>query len=150
MRGLIPWGGAMVEKDFDMLLNRMFDRWAPVFRPTTWMEEMGATFAPQANLVETPAAYEVTAELPGMKPEEFSVELKDGALWITGEKQEEHKTEGKTFHRVERRSGKFQRMFELPAAVKEDAILAEFKEGVLKVTVPKAEEVKPKPIAVKT
>lgn len=152
MRGLIPWGGPLAEmgRGTGTLFDRFFgeDRWMPMLH-TTWAEE-ALKFAPRANMVETPTAYEVTAELPGLKPEEFKVELKEGALWVTGEKEEERKEEGKTFHRIERRSGKFERMFALPAAVKEEAITAEFKGGVLKVVVPKAEEVKPKPIEVKT
>lgn len=153
MRQLAPWRGALAEtgQDFDALFNRMFgDRWLPMLRPG-WMEETwGTAFSPHANMVETPAGYEVTAELPGMKPEEFKVEVKDGELWITGEKQEETKAEGKRFHKVERRYGKFERAFGLPTAVKEEGITAEFKDGILKVTVPKAEEVQPKPIEVKT
>lgn len=152
MRGLIPWGGLLAERGTqpETLVEQFFgrDRWMPMLR-TTWMEE-ALQFAPRANMVETPTAYEVTVELPGLKPEEFKVEVKEGALWLTGEKEEEKKEEGKTFHRIERRSGKFERMFALPAAVKAEEVTAEFKGGVLKVMIPKAEEVKPKPIEVKT
>jgi HSP20 family protein len=150
MRGMIPWRPLAEMGPTDDLLRRFFgsDRWLPMIR-APWMEE-AFPFAPHANLVETPTAYEVTAELPGLKPEEFQVELREGALWVTGEKVEEKSEDGQTFHQVERRFGKFERMFVLPAAVKEQEITAEFKDGVLKVVVPKAEEVKPKPILVKT
>jgi HSP20 family protein len=107
-------------------------------------------FTPSANLAETEGAFEVTLELPGLKPEEVNVEVKNGELWISGEKHEEQEEEGKTFHRVERRMGSFRRVFRLPVPIKEEAIEAKFENGVLKVAVPKSEEAKPKRITVKT
>jgi HSP20 family protein len=106
-------------------------------------------FTPKSNVAETENGYDITVELPGMKPEEFNVELKNGDLWITGEKKEEKEEKGKTWHRVERHYGEFRRMFALPGKVNEGKIGAEYKEGVLHVTVPKAEEIKPKHINVK-
>jgi len=106
-------------------------------------------FAPRSNLAETETGFEISVELPGMKPEEVHVELKNGEVWITGEKKEEKEEKGKTWHRVERHYGEFRRIFTLPAAVNEEFVKAEFKEGVLHVTVPKAEEVKPKRVEVK-
>jgi HSP20 family protein len=106
-------------------------------------------FAPRSNLAETENGFEVTVELPGMKAEEFNVEFKNGELWITGEKKEEKEEKGKTWHRVERHYGEFRRIFALPAPVNEEKVVAEYKEGVLRVTVPKAEAVKPKKIEVK-
>jgi HSP20 family protein len=153
MRGLIPlpWGAPLADmgQGTDPRFNRFFgsDRWPMLRMP--WTDE-AMRFAPRADMVETPGAYEVTAELPGLKPEEFNVEFRDGALWITGEKHDEKAEEGKTFHRVERRYGKFERMFAFAGRVHEDAITADFKDGVLKIVIPKAEEVKPKPITVKT
>jgi len=106
-------------------------------------------FAPAANLVETETAYELTLELPGMKPEEFNVEFHDGALWIMGEKKEEREEKGKTFHRVERRYGEFRRGFRLPVPVNEEKVTAEYKEGILRVAVPKVVEAKPRRVEVK-
>ena len=106
-------------------------------------------FVPRANLAETDTGYEVTLELPGMKPEEFHVEFKSGALWITGKKKEENEVKGKTFHRMERSCGEFRRVFRLPVAVDEDLVTAEYKEGVLRVAVPKVPEVKARPVEVK-
>jgi HSP20 family protein len=106
-------------------------------------------FAPMCNLAETEAHYEVTVELPGMKPEEFNVELRNGELWITGERKEEKEEKGKTWHRMERRYGEFRRVFRLPLAVEEEKVTAEYKEGILRVTVPKVAEAKPKRVEVK-
>src|SRR6185295_19542829 len=103
-------------------------------------------FLPEANIVETDKAIEVTVELPGIKPEEVKVEIKENALWITGEKKEEKEEKGKTFHRVERRVGMFRRVFQLPVEVMEEKVDAKFEEGVLKITLPKAERVAPKRI----
>jgi HSP20 family protein len=105
-------------------------------------------FAPRSNLAETEIAYEVTVELPGMKPEEFNVELKNGELWITGEKKEEREEKGKAFHRVERRFGEFRRVYRLPAAVNREMVTAEYKDGLLRVVVPKVPEATAKRIAV--
>ncbi len=105
-------------------------------------------FVPQINLAENDGQFEVTVELPGLKPEDFQVELKDNSLWISGEKREETEEKGKTFHRVERHHGEFRRVIPLPTAVDEDKITAGYTEGVLTVRVPKAEEVKPKRIQV--
>jgi HSP20 family molecular chaperone IbpA len=67
-------------------------------------------FAPSVNFAETEKGYEVSVELPGMKPEDVHVEFKDGHLWITGERKSEVEEKGKTFHRVERRYGSFRRV----------------------------------------
>jgi HSP20 family protein len=107
-------------------------------------------FVPRTDVVETDGAMEVTVELPGMKAEEFKVEIKDNALWITGEKKEEKEEKNKTYHRIERRHGKFERILPMPAYVDAKKVEAAFRDGVLKVTVPKTEAVKPKQIAVKS
>ena len=124
-----------------------------------WMTEMlgpemgvfgrEGKFLPEVNVAETEKAIEVTAELPGMKPEEVKVELREGALWIIGEKKEEKEEKGKTYHRIERRTGAFRRVFTLPAEVEEGKVEAKFEGGVLHITLPKAEKVAPKRIEVK-
>jgi len=120
-----------------------------VFGPEPGIFGREGKFLPEANIVETDKAVEVAVELPGMKPEEVKVEIKEGKLWIVGEKKEEKEEKGKTFHRIERRSGMFRRIFELPAEVVEDKVDARFAEGVLKITLPKAEKAAPKQIEVK-
>jgi HSP20 family protein len=130
------------EREFENLMERIMGpeeaRW-PVWNG----------FAPSFNLAETEARFEVTMELPGMKPGEFKVEMKNGELWVSGEKKEEKEEKGKTFHRVERTYGEFRRVIPLPGTVDEDKIEAAFKEGVLKVVVPKTAAAKPRHIEVK-
>ncbi len=105
---------------------------------------------PRANVVETDDMFEVTVELPGMDAKEVVVEFQNGALWISGEKKEEKEEKGRTFHRIERTYGKFNRKIDLPGVVKDKEISAEFVNGVLMIMVPKSEELKPKQIKIKT
>jgi len=107
-------------------------------------------FNPRTDFAETDDAYEVSVELPGMKAEDFNVEFRDGGLWVSGERKEMTEEKGKTFHRVERHFGHFQRMIPLPGAVDEDNVDATYKDGVLTVRVPKTEAAKPKQISVKS
>jgi len=112
-------------------------------------ETEGGFFAPRANFAETDKHYEVSVELPGLKPEDVHVEFKDGQLWISGERQAETEEKGKTFHRVERRYGQFRRVIGLGRDIVSEDIEAEYKNGLLTVTVPKAAAVQPKRIDVK-
>jgi HSP20 family protein len=106
-------------------------------------------FLPTADVVETENQFEVTVDLPGLKPEEVNVELKNGELWISGKREEEKEEKGKTYHRIERRHGEFRRVLPLPSTINEEQIEAKFEHGVLRITVPKTEEAKPKHIEVK-
>jgi HSP20 family protein len=107
-------------------------------------------FAPRTNIAETETEYEVTVDLPGMKPEDLHVEIKGDQLWLSGERKHEQEEKGKTFHRIERRYGRFERVIPLACPTDEAKISAEYKDGVLRVTVPKAEEARPRRIEVKT
>jgi HSP20 family protein len=107
-------------------------------------------FVPSIDLVEGENEFTVTVDLPGLKPEEVNVELKGESLWITGERKEEKEEKEKTYHRIERTYGEFRRVLPLPSAVKEGEIEAKFTDGMLKVTLPKAEEAKTKHIEVKS
>lgn len=93
---------------------------------------------------ETPEAHIFKADLPGLKKEEVKVELEEGnVLQISGERTREHEEKNDKWHRVERSSGQFLRRFRLPDNVKVDQIKGTMENGVLTVTVPKAEEQKP-------
>lgn len=146
-RMLTPWFTRVPRlPEFEM----DFPKWmTEVFGPEVSAFGREAKFLPEANIVEMEKAVEVAIELPGMKPEDVKVEIREKALWITGEKKEEKEEKGKTFHRVERRAGMFRRVFPLPVEVMEDKVDARFTEGVLKITLPKTEKVAPKKIEVK-
>lgn len=90
----------------------------------------------------------VKAELPGMKKEEIEVSLHDGCLSISGERKAEEKVKDAEVYRAERFVGRFQRTVTLPAAVAADKVNAQYRDGVLTITLPKSEEAKPKQITV--
>ena len=107
-------------------------------------------WTPRMNVTESDAGYDISLELPGVQPDNVNVELEDGRLTISGSIEEETKDEGKTLHRVERRTGDFRRVLTLPEEVDADKIDAKFEHGVLTVVIPKAEKVQPKRIEIKT
>jgi HSP20 family protein len=101
---------------------------------------------PAVNVAEAKDEFTVTAELPGLKSENVSVDFTDGMLTIRGEKIDEHteKEDDRTYYMWERRFGSFQRTLPFPGGIDDKKIAAEFKDGVLTVHLPKAEEAKPK------
>jgi HSP20 family molecular chaperone IbpA len=103
-------------------------------------------WAPAVNIAETKDEFTVTAELPGMKSEDVSVDFTDGMLTIRGEKIDEktEKEDDRTIYMWERRFGTFQRTLPFPGGIDDKKIAAEFKDGVLSVHLPKTEAVKPK------
>jgi HSP20 family protein len=103
-------------------------------------------WAPALDVREDADNFVIRAELPGLKREEIEVSLHDGTLVISGERTVEKLDEGVEFHRQERHYGKFQRALTLPAPVAADKIKAQYKDGLLTVTLPKTEEAKPKQI----
>ncbi len=146
-RMMVPFGFS-TPRLFDSLRKEMDDVMTRFFGPEDG-GELTPWFVPRTNLAETDAQFEVSLDLPGMKPEDFSVELKEGHLWVTGERIQEREEKGKTYHRVERQYGRFQRAIPIPANVQADKVEAQYKDGVLRITVPKDEAAQPKRIAVK-
>lgn len=105
-------------------------------------------FNPTMNLATEGDQYLVSLELPGVTAEDIELQMDQGVLTITGEKKEEEKKEGKNFHRVECSYGRFTRKIRFPSDVDSEKISASFENGVLKVSVPKAESAKPRKIPV--
>jgi HSP20 family protein len=103
---------------------------------------------PALDLREDKDNFVVTAELPGMKKDDIGVSLHEGSLSISGERKSEEKVENAEVYRSERFLGRFQRTVTLPAPVAADKIKAQYKDGVLTITLPKLEEAKPKQIDV--
>jgi len=98
---------------------------------------------------ETPDAFVIDAKLPGLRPEDIEISVEDGRLTIRGERSASSEISGESSHRVERRYGGFFRSIALPSGIKDDAIEASYDDGVLTITVPKAEQAKPRRIEVK-
>jgi HSP20 family protein len=106
-------------------------------------------FAPAADLVEGDNAFEIRMDVPGLDAKDIDVQVHGNTVTLSGQRKEEKEEKGKTYHRVERRSGSFSRTLTLPCAVNEDEVAAEYTQGVLSVKLPKCEEAKTKKIAVK-
>lgn len=133
---------ASLQQEMDQLLSRF---------KTDWNGDWPAgVIAPSVDLSETDDALQLRMDVPGMKSEEINIELAGNTIRISGEHKEEKEEKGKTFHRLERRSGSFARALALPAAVKEDKITAECNDGVLTITLPKTETAKTRKIPVKS
>jgi len=125
-------------------MNRLFDELMPTAR------EAGnsITFVPAAEMEETPDAIHLKLEVPGMDAKDLDVQVSADSVSITGERKSETKTEEKGMTRTEFRYGKFQRIIPLPARVQNTNVQAEYKDGILKLTLPKAEEEKNKVVKV--
>ena len=103
---------------------------------------------PAVDVLESKDAYLIRAELPGMKRDDIKVEVKDGKLVLSGETKSEKPAEGTAYRHVERVAAKFWRSFSLPETAKADGVEASYKDGILEIRVPKAEESKPRQIEI--
>ena len=99
-----------------------------------------ADYSPAVDIEENEKEYLISAELPGMKKEDIKMNVSENLLTISGEKNPEKKTENENSHRTERVYGSFQRSFRLPEISDRENISAEFKDGVLNISIPKMKE----------
>ncbi len=128
-------------REMTQLQNR-FDR---LFEAVGGRQE---SWLPAVDVFDTKDAVVLKAELAGMDPAEIEIEVEDNVLTIKGERKFEEKVDEERYYRVERRFGSFQRSLALPQGVKADQIDAAYDDGILTVTVPKAEQERPKRIEV--
>ena len=138
-----------VEREF----SRMFRSFENRFKVSKSVDsENGyenAVWMPLTDIFEDKDNYKIKADLPGMNKDDVKISFTDGQLSISGERSQEKEAKDSKCHRVERTYGKLYRSFNLPKEIKADEIKAEFKDGQLTITIPKAEEVKPKEIDIK-
>jgi len=133
-----PWGGRDLDpfRGFRTQLDTLFEDW--------FGRTMGGTLAPRIDVSETGTELRLTVELPGVEEKDVDVSLSGNQLTIKGEKkseQEDKKDEdGRVFHRVERSYGAFQRTMTVPFDVDPDKVSAQFRDGVLTITLPKPAE----------
>ncbi len=128
-------------------LNRLFDErlWRRRGQPE---EELGAGFLPPVDVYEDNEGLVLTCELPGVDPKVVDVRVEDGVLTLKGERKMEKEDRKENYLRIERSYGSFTRSFTLPSTVDQDKVKAEFKNGLLRLSIPKREESKPRSIKV--
>ena len=137
-----------VEREFNRMFNTLGSRMG-VSKKDDDEEYENAVWMPLTDIYEDNDSYLIKADLPGVKKDNLKISYADGILSLSGQRSEENETKDAKCHRIERSFGKYYRSFNLPKEIKADKIKAEFKEGQLTVTVPKADEVKPKEIEIK-
>jgi len=132
-------------------LRREMDRlWEEFFGPgRRALEPFTPMWAPAVDVAESADKVTIKAEVPGIDVKDLEISLVGDLLTIKGEKKAEKEEKGESYHLVERSYGSFSRSIRLPAPVDPDKIEATYKDGVLTVTCPKKEEVKPKAIEIK-
>lgn len=130
--------------------QREFDRLFRDSLPRFFSEDEASTrpWAPAVDIYETGNDIVLKAELPGVDPKDVEVRVEDNTLYLKGERKFEKEVKEENYHRVERSYGAFSRSFSLPNSIDADQVGAEYKDGVLTLTLPKREEAKPKTIKI--
>ena len=130
------------QREFGRLFREAF---SPMFGEA---EVSTRSWAPPVDIYETENDIVLKAELPGIDPKDVEVRVEDNTLYLKGERKYEKEVKEKNYHRVERSYGTFARSFSLPNSINADQVKAEYKDGMLTLTMPKREEAKPKTIKI--
>jgi HSP20 family protein len=130
--------------------QREFDRlFKEAFSPMSGETEVSTrSWAPPVDIYETEDAIVLKAELPGIDPKDVEVRVEDNTLYLKGERNFEKEVKEQNYHRIERSYGSFARSFSLPNSISAEKVKAEYKDGLLTLTMPKREEAKPKTIKI--
>ena len=133
-----------------MTTQSEFDRlFREAFSPALGEGEVSTrTWAPPVDIYENGDNLVLKAELPGINPDDVEIRVEDNTLYLKGERKFEKEVKEQNYHRVERSYGTFTRTFSLPNSVDADKVAANYKDGVLTLTMPKKEEAKPKTIKI--
>lgn len=142
---LMRWDPIRDLLGFQTEMNRLFDGNASVF---PGVPPRDSSWTPSVDIHETEESFELSVELPGVRKEDVILEVKDSILSIRGERRSEKEVTEKSVHRIERRYGEFTRAFKVPSNVDASGVKAAYKDGVLQVTLPKAEDAKPRQIEI--
>ena len=129
-------------------MNRIFEESLPRNKVFEGSLTTGV-WSPAVDIYETETAIILKVELPGLSKDDISIEIKDNNLILRGERKFEKDIREESYHRIERSYGTFSRTFSLPNAIDRNKVDATFKDGILEITIPKAEETKPKQIEIK-
>jgi HSP20 family protein len=136
-------------RDFERMRRDMDRLWESVFERGVRRAEDEGEWLLSLDVAETKNEIVVKAEVPGLDPKDIDISLSDGLLTIKGEKKQEREEKEEDYHLVERSYGTFTRSIRLPKEVQRDKISASYKNGVLKVVLPKSEEAKKKEVKIK-
>lgn len=136
-------------KELDQIRREIDRLWDSFFERKPARVEGVSEWFPSLDVSETDGAYVVKVEVPGIDPKDIDISLMDHLLTIKGEKKQEKEEKEENYHLVERSYGSFTRSIRLPSQVQSDKIDATYKNGVLKITLPKTEEAKKKEIKIK-
>jgi HSP20 family protein len=131
-----------LQSEMNRLFNSVFDT------PPVGGNGALRRWVPAMDLAETEDHFVLRADLPGLGEDDVKVELEDGTLTISGERQAEHEDKGEGFYRVERAFGSFSRSLSLPQGIDAEGVVASFDRGVLEVRIPKPEQRKPRRIEI--
>lgn len=130
-------------------MNRMFDESFRGARAAGDDWALGGSWAPAVDIYEREGNIVLKAELPGIDSKDVDIRLENNVLTLRGERKYDNEVKQESYHRVERAYGSFSRSFTLPSVVDQEKIKAEYKDGILELTLPKREEAKPKQISIK-
>ena len=151
MSKIVRWNPMREAVDLFNEFDRAFE--SPLYRSRLAMpwraNDVVGSWSLALDVAEKGDVFTVKASLPGINPEDLNVTLEDNVLTVQGEIKEDETIEEETYHIRERRFGSFSRSLRFPVPVNAGEIVAEYENGVLKLTVPKAEEVKPRRIEIK-
>ena len=142
---LVRWEQVEGVNRIQSRINELFE---DALGRTRAQQSAAAVWYPPVDILESKDSYLIRAELPGMRNEDLKTEVNEGILTLSGERKLEEPASGVEYHRVERVTGKFSRSFHVPQTVNPDGIKATYKDGILEVQVPKADEAKPRQIAI--
>ena len=147
MMNLVRWSPWREMNTLQNQLNHLFDD--SFFQPSRSDDGLGlGTWHPVVDMFDEDDRIVIKAELPGMDKNDIAVDVKDRVLTLSGERTHDNAVKEENYYRRERAYGRFQRAFSLPVDVDSDKIKADFKDGLLKIEVPKPEKQKPKEITI--
>ena len=143
---LVRWNPVSKMMNVNNRMDRFFSEF--FFPAGSHASQDGYSWNPAADVYENEGAYVIKAELPGLNKKHINVDVKENILTIKGERSDDNEVKEDKVYRKERFQGKFQRAFILPSTVESGKIEAEFADGLLKITIPKSGEKKPKQITI--
>ncbi|MBU1171252.1 MAG: Hsp20/alpha crystallin family protein [Proteobacteria bacterium] len=144
---LVRWNPLREVPVLQNRINRLFDDFFPERSLGEFMGQSG-TWNPVVDIFDTENATVIKADLPGLKKEDITINVEGNTLSLSGERSQDEEVKKEKVYRRERIYGMFKREFTMPSTVDHEKIKAEFKDGVLRIEIPKPEEKKPKSIAV--